>query len=71
MAGPEGRGYEVMAVFLFFLGLTTVACALRVYTRVYIQKAFGWDDRFAVFAWVSRHASLCESSLTDLMRRCA
>jgi hypothetical protein len=25
-----------------------------VYCRVYIQKAFGWDDRFAVFAWVSK-----------------
>jgi hypothetical protein len=53
MAGPEGRGYEVMAVFLLFLILTTVSCALRVYCRVYIQKAFGWDDRFAVFSWVS------------------
>lgn len=54
MSGPEGRGYEVMAVFLLFLALTTISCALRVYCRVYIQKAFGWDDRFAVFAWVSK-----------------
>ena len=54
MAGPEGRGYEVMAVFLLFLALTTISCGLRVYCRVYIQKAFGWDDRFAVFAWVSQ-----------------
>lgn len=52
MAGPEGRGYEVMAVFLLFLGLTTVSCGLRLYCRIYIQKAFGWDDRFAVLSWV-------------------
>jgi hypothetical protein len=53
MAGPAERGYEIMTVFLLFLALTTISCALRVYCRVYIQKAFGWDDKFAVFAWVS------------------
>jgi hypothetical protein len=55
MAGPEGRGIEIVTVVFFFLALTTISCALRVYCRVCIQKAFGWDDRFAVFAWVSRY----------------
>jgi hypothetical protein len=54
MAGPEGRGYEIMAVFLFFLATTTISTAARVYCRVYIQKAFGWDDRFALLSWVCR-----------------
>lgn len=53
MSGPKGRGYEMMSVYLLFLSLTTISCALRVYCRVYVQKAFGWDDRFAVLAWVS------------------
>ena len=52
MAGPEGRGYEIMAVLLFFLATTTISTAARVYCRVYIQKAFGWDDRFALLSWV-------------------
>ena len=65
MAGPEERGNEVMAVFLLFLGLTTVSCALRVYCRLYIQKAFGWDDKFAVFAWVSKLCVQIDGSHRD------
>jgi hypothetical protein len=34
--------------------LTTVFVSMRMYCRLYIQKAFGWDDGFAASAWV-RH----------------
>jgi hypothetical protein len=55
---PAGRGIEILAVYSLFLALTTITIALRVYCRVHIQKAFGWDDWFAALSWVrgsSRH----------------
>jgi len=50
---PAGRGPQIIAIYSFFVGLTTITLALRLYCRTYIQKAFGWDDYFASFAWVS------------------
>jgi hypothetical protein len=50
---PGGRGPEVLAVYTLFLVLTTVFVSMRMYCRLYIQKAFGWDDGFALCAWVS------------------
>lgn len=47
-----GRGMQVLATYAVFAGLTTVAIALRVYTRVVIVRKFGLDDWFAVLAWV-------------------
>ena len=52
MTDPGGRGDRILAVFIFFLVLCTIACALRAFTRIKIQKAFGWDDRLALLAWV-------------------
>lgn len=49
---PAGRGPEVLAVYSLFLGLTTLTVGLRAYCRLRIQRAFGWDDWFAVLAWV-------------------
>jgi hypothetical protein len=49
---PGGRGPEVLAVYSLFLVLTTIFVSLRMYCRLYIQKAFGWDDGFAAAAWV-------------------
>jgi hypothetical protein len=51
--GVRERGHEIVAVFALFEVLCTIACALRVYTRLRIQTAFGLDDWFAVLAWVS------------------
>lgn len=42
-----------MGVTGFFLGLTTIAVVLRVYCRVRVVKSFGFDDWFALVAWVS------------------
>ena len=50
---PDGRGPQILAIYSFFVGLTTITLGLRLYCRTYIQKAFGWDDYFAAFAWVS------------------
>jgi hypothetical protein len=51
--GTNGRGQEILGVFALFEVLCTIVCALRVYTRLKIQNAFGLDDWFAVLAWVS------------------
>jgi hypothetical protein len=51
---PAGRGIEILSVYSLFLCLTTITVALRVYCRVHIQKAFGWDDWFATLSWVRR-----------------
>lgn len=50
---PADRGPQILGIYSFFVGLTTITLALRLYCRTYIQKAFGWDDYFAAFAWVS------------------
>jgi len=49
---PGGRGPEVLGVYTLFLVLTTIFVSMRMYCRLYIQKAFGWDDGFAATAWV-------------------
>ncbi|KAM0724139.1 hypothetical protein Q7P37_000020 [Cladosporium fusiforme] len=50
-AGPKGRGWEFFTVLITFFTLTTIAFSARVYTRKFIQKAFGLDDWCAVIAW--------------------
>lgn len=57
---PGGRGPEVFAVYTFFLVLTTIFVSMRMYCRLCIQKAFGWDDGFAAAAWVT-----CIGELTN------
>ena len=49
---PAGRGPELIAVYSFFIGLTTLAVALRTYCRVYLVKNFALDDWLCVTAWV-------------------
>ena len=55
MANMEDRSQEVAGVAGFFLALTTVSIALRCYCRIKVVKNFGWDDWFAVLAYVSLH----------------
>ena len=49
---PSGRGPELIGVFAFFMGLTTLTFALRVYVRTNLVKAFGLDDWTAAFGWL-------------------
>jgi len=55
MANTEDRSQEVAGVAGFFLALSTVSIALRCYCRIKVVKSFGWDDWFAVLAYVSLH----------------
>lgn len=41
---PESRAREVVAVLIGMLTLTTLIVSLRVYTRLYVSRAFGIDD---------------------------
>lgn len=66
---PGGRGPQIIGVYSFFVGLTTVTLALRLYCRTYIQKAFGWDDYFAAFSWVSATDTFVKrTTLTEMSR---
>lgn len=56
---PSGRGPQLIAVFAFFMSLTTVVLALRVYVRARIVKAFGLDDWFATLGWLFFFAHGC------------
>ena len=62
---PAGRGPQLIAPYSFFVGLTTITLALRLYCRAYVQKAFGWDDYSAALAWVSPLYSRAEKANSD------
>ncbi|KFZ17109.1 hypothetical protein V501_01900 [Pseudogymnoascus sp. VKM F-4519 (FW-2642)] len=49
---PADRGPQVSAVAGLFLALGTIGILLRCYCRVFVVKAFGLDDWFAVIAWL-------------------
>lgn len=49
---PSGRGPELIGVFAFFMGLTTLTFALRVYVRTTLVKALGPDDWTAALGWL-------------------
>ena len=51
---PETHGPALTIVNSVFLGLATIAIVLRVYTRLFVRKWFGWDDAFIILAYVSR-----------------
>jgi len=67
--GVKARGHEIVAVFALFEVLCTIVCALRVYTRLRIQNAFGLDDWFAVLAWVRGydHAGCVDKANSRMM----
>jgi hypothetical protein len=62
---PAGRGPQILGIYSFFVGLTTITLALRLYCRTYIQKAFGWDDYCAAFSWVRMPDSSRQAGLTS------
>ena len=47
------RGPELMAVDVCFAVMAFIACVLRVFTRLYMVKAFGADDVLMVVSTVS------------------
>lgn len=50
--GSDNRGPQVSGVASFFLALSTIVIILRAYCRVCVVKNFGYDDWFAIIAWV-------------------
>lgn len=53
MAEIENRGPEVFKVAITLLVASVITCLLRIYTRLGIVKAFGYDDWFMCAATVS------------------
>lgn len=42
--GDQNRGPVVIAILSLFFGLSTIIVFLRVVTRIWITRNFGWDD---------------------------
>lgn len=51
--GNENRGTSFLVVTLFFTILALIFVSLRIYTRIWITRAFGWDDGMIIFSLVS------------------
>ncbi|KAL6718210.1 hypothetical protein ACLMJK_004298 [Lecanora helva] len=51
MASDEGNwGTPIVVLTAFFLAVVIIFLALRIYTRVWIVKAFWWDDYTIILA---------------------
>lgn len=48
----EGRSEAIILVTVSVLALSTLTVILRCYTRLYIVRAFGWDDTIMITAMV-------------------
>lgn len=49
---PETRGPAVVIANGIGLAVATIAVGIRIYTRVFITRNFGWDDTFILLALV-------------------
>lgn len=49
----SGEGPKLLATFSTFIGLTTVAIALRAYVRMRLIKKFGIEDWLSVGGWLA------------------
>jgi hypothetical protein len=59
---PTTRGPTLVIVNGVFLGIATLAVLLRLYTRLFVKRWFGWDDVFICCAYVR---SVLDLILTD------
>jgi hypothetical protein len=53
---PPSRGDGLVIASAVFGSLTTIAMAMRIYTRFAITRTFGIDDILIVIAYVSRQS---------------
>jgi hypothetical protein len=53
-----GRSTTIFVVTTIFLGISFIAVCLRCFVRLWLVRAFGWDDAMMVFAMVSRRTNL-------------
>ena len=51
--GRQNKGPAFLAVALLFTILASIVVFLRVYVRIWVKPAFGWDDGMIIFAIVS------------------
>lgn len=56
--GRQNRGTSFLVVALTFTIIASIVVTLRVYIRVWVKRAYGWDDGFIV-----------SSLVHDLLRR--
>ena len=62
----QNKGPAFLAIVLLFTILASVFVFLRVYVRIWVKPAFGWDDGMIIFATVSLKTDLSGSRLTVL-----
>ena len=46
---PETRGNGIPTMEMILLAICFAVVALRVYTRAFVTKSFGWDDALIIF----------------------
>jgi hypothetical protein len=49
---PVKQGPALIAVNAAFFSLMTAVLILRIFTKVFVKKSFGFDDIFICFSWV-------------------
>lgn len=49
----EGRSLAIFVTSAVMVGLSVIAVLLRCFVRLYIVRAFGWDDGLMAIALVS------------------
>ena len=66
LLGRQNKGPAFLTVALLFTILASVFVVLRVYVRIWVKPAFGWDDGMIIFAMVSLKTFSSFSRLTML-----
>lgn len=49
---PETRGSGLIVLSILLIIITSIIIAIRIYTRLRITRAFGFDDAFAIIAYI-------------------
>jgi hypothetical protein len=46
---PETRGGNIVVMEIILLAASYIIVALRIWTRIFQSKSFGWDDGLIIF----------------------
>lgn len=67
---PETKGASLLITNVVMLSVSLVVVGIRIYTRLFISRNFGWDDFFILLAFVSRSSdSIYDIHPTDYHER--
>ena len=58
----DSRAGVTIGVVILVLTIASIAVGLRVYTRAFVIKQFGWDDFAAIASFVSHCQVLSDSA---------